>query len=553
MGVALRAILAVLALGPLAVLGNFDTVSFSPVEQCGAFNVSFGGGVAPDALPLILTVIPFNASPIYIQIPEDAWNSTSATGAAITFLPLAAGTNFLASLDDAYGRPTGVNTSDIILVAASPSNDSSCLNGVSLAQPSTYAISGDPSQCVDTAITFNASTVTSAPSVRAFVPRGPSFELSQTNATDGEANYLMNITRGTQVALLFDGGDSDAQTSDLFTVFGDTSSPTSCIASSAASSTQALGETSSSSGSLSRVSIIVIAISTVAVTGTLSLLALIFVARERRKRRTAQLHDQIFPRSDPEKVNPYASPVQPSDPPPFEPRGPPPPPGNAQETTPAPAPAHMADMRQTRVLTGTPYGNVSPRSNTNVPLNMPDTPKTPKSAASSIFVLPSPPPPPILTLPQFAQRSSAQRSSARTTPGRHGSLASVNARTLADLDIERMLEEAALTPGLPSGNPLTGGMPSGRPSPPSPGLSPRVMSPSSRLSPVSAKRDAHELDVPSSATYSDFSHSQASPATPSFRSTSRPDPPPFSAGVRSFAQAQTQPLNVARGGSPHAV
>lgn len=252
MGVALRAILAVLALGPLAVLGNFDTVSFSSVEQCGAFNVSFGGGVAPDALPLILTVIPFNASPIYIQIPENAWNSTSATGAAITFLPLAAGTNFLASLDDAYGQPTGVHTSDVILVAASPSGDASCLDGVSLAHPSTYAVDGTPSQCGDLTVTYNSSTITSAPIVRAFVPRGPSFELSQKNSTPGEANYLMNITRGAQVALLFDGGDDDAQTSDLLSVFGDTSSPTSCLATKAASATMALGEATTSSSSLSR-------------------------------------------------------------------------------------------------------------------------------------------------------------------------------------------------------------------------------------------------------------------------------------------------------------
>ncbi|KZV67086.1 hypothetical protein PENSPDRAFT_64701 [Peniophora sp. CONT] len=253
MGVALRAILAVLALGPLAVLGNFDTVSFSPVEQCGAFNVSFGGGVAPDALPLILTVIPFNASPIYIQIPEDSWNATSATGAAITFLPLAAGTNFLASLDDAYGQPTGVNTSDVILVGSSSSNDSSCLDAITLAHPSTFAIEGEPSQCEGTVVTFNSSTVTSAPSVRAFVPLGPSFELSPTNSTSGEADYLMNITRGTQVALLFDGGSDNAQTSDLLTVFGDTSSPTSCLATSAASTTQPLGDATTSSGSLSSV------------------------------------------------------------------------------------------------------------------------------------------------------------------------------------------------------------------------------------------------------------------------------------------------------------
>lgn len=293
-------------------------------------------------------------------------------------------------------------------------------------------------------------------------------------------------------------------------------------------------------------SIIIIAIATVAVTGTLSLLAVIFIARERRKRRTAQLRDQIFPRSDPEKVNPYSSPVVPSQPP-FEPRGSPPPPGNSELAPPAPSPAHLADMRQTRVLTGDPYGSMSPRSNRSMPLNVPDTPKTPKSAASSIFVLPSPPPPPIMTLPLFAQRSSA-----RSAPGRHGSLASVNARTLADLDIEKMLEEAALTPGLPSANAMTAGMPSARTFPPSPGLSPQSISPSSRLSPVSAKRDAHELDVPSSATFSDFSHSQASPATASFRTTNRPDPPPFSAGIRSFTQAQQQ-SSLSRGGSPHAV
>ncbi|KAI0035194.1 hypothetical protein K488DRAFT_43848, partial [Vararia minispora EC-137] len=283
MQVALRALLAALALGPLAVHGLFEHVTFSPIDQCGAFSVDFNGGVAPDALPLQLTIIPFNSAPIAITLPNDAWNATSATGAAITFLPLAANTTFLASLDDANGNPTGVNTSDIIQVQ--PSNDASCLPSTSQAGTPLYTVA-PARQCELFNVMFNSSSVSTTPSARAFIPLAPSFTLDRKSSSSGSATFLMNVTRGTQVALLLNDGAGHNQTSSLFTVFGDTSSQTACLSGGSGALTQPLGSSTNTNGGLSSLAIIIIAVCTVVIVGTLSLLSLVFVVRERRRRRT---------------------------------------------------------------------------------------------------------------------------------------------------------------------------------------------------------------------------------------------------------------------------
>jgi hypothetical protein len=243
-------------------------------------------------------------------------------------------------------------------------------------------------------------------------------------------------------------------------------------------------------------------------------MSIIFVVRERQRRKTARLRAAIFPRGDPEKINPYVQ-TQPQPLP--------------------PAPAYLPDSREGRVLTGQPYSAAfSPRSaffahSSSGPLD----PRTPKSAISgmseTLYALPSPPPPPTLSRPV-----------PRNAVGRHNSLASVNRRNLDDLDIAHMLEQAAVSPGPASAfTPGTAsGLPSSQARPSASPLQSASPLPSAiRISPVSFKRDAQELDIPSSATpsgrFSDYSHI-VQEVSPSERYRVAPflDPPPFSAGIR---------------------
>ena len=171
-----------LAFGPQVVL-SFNSISFSAVQQCGNFSVQFSGGKLPTSLPLVLTVVPFNLTPISIEISSSSWNSVTLSGAAFTFLPFPADTQFVASLDDSNGIGTGP-VSDIIRIDSS--GNSSCLSNNT--PPPRYTISDSLSQCEDFYVKYDPTVVDSAPVVRAFVPKGPappSFLLSEVDMASG--------------------------------------------------------------------------------------------------------------------------------------------------------------------------------------------------------------------------------------------------------------------------------------------------------------------------------------------------------------------------------
>lgn len=242
------------ALGLLACLSSiasaFKIIQFSNIEQwqvsgsrtgladayylcSGPFNISFSVGKLPESLPLTLTVLPFDSAPISITIPSPSWDASTLTGAAITFLPLAAGTTFIASLDDANGRGVGP-VSDIIRIQ--PSNDDSCTTP---ANPLTqqYTVSSALSQCQPFQVTYNLTAHPSAPTVRAFIPRGPSYYLNQTeNAKYATvppfeiASYEMTALRGVQILMLFEDKLGYRESSNLTTVLGDVSSSKGCLA-----------------------------------------------------------------------------------------------------------------------------------------------------------------------------------------------------------------------------------------------------------------------------------------------------------------------------------
>ncbi|THH19091.1 hypothetical protein EW146_g2019 [Bondarzewia mesenterica] len=274
---------ASLSLGPQAVLSKFNTILFSSIEQCGPFNVTFNGGSMPATLPLTLTVVAFNSTPIFIPIPRSSWNDTSGTGAAITFLPLAAGSTFVAVLDDGNGTAMG-SVSDVIRVAAS--NDSSCLPSNTTQTTNAFTLQGTLSQCQTFDVTFN-QTEHSAPTIRGFIPFGPSFTVDQNEVQNdtGTATYVVNALRGFRIALLLDDGSGTRQTSDLLTIGGDASSSSSCLPEISSTPTAA----AKSRVGLSSGGAIAIGVASGSVVGFMLILLAWFFYRERR-RRFAQLN-----------------------------------------------------------------------------------------------------------------------------------------------------------------------------------------------------------------------------------------------------------------------
>jgi hypothetical protein len=233
LGIALARMLAGVVFFSLALLpqavSSFHFVNFSSIAQCGSFQVSFTGGQAPSALPLVLNIAPFNSSnPLAIAIPDSAWNSEKETGAAVTFLPYPSGTQFVASLEDADGNPTAA-TSDIIEIQAS--DNTSCIAAIDDKPPSMYAIAGDLLQCESFTVLFgnvsNGPAIT-APQVRAFDVRGFATVLNQTSVGDGNASYLLDVPRGSNVVFEFISPTYN-ETSSLLTVNGDENSRASCL------------------------------------------------------------------------------------------------------------------------------------------------------------------------------------------------------------------------------------------------------------------------------------------------------------------------------------
>ncbi|KAI0632526.1 hypothetical protein C8Q77DRAFT_930624 [Trametes polyzona] len=282
--------LAALALAPAPAAARFASISFSDVKQCGSFTVDFVGGQAPAALPLTLSLLPLNGTPFFITLPANAWNATTQTGAAIAFLPFPAGTEFIASLDDADGQGTAL-VSDVLVVDPSDSDDTSCL------PTGTTPVRFDPSQG------------RASPSIRAFTPRGASFPVNQSAPFDdasGIANYTMDAERDTQVIFLFKDGDY-AETSARLPVFGDIQSSDACIPTNPLANAAMLESTGSSTHVTPKIAVIVIAVCG----GVVAIVAMAMVAwcvvhrRKTRAEKFTKLAEAQSPTErDPEKLQP---------------------------------------------------------------------------------------------------------------------------------------------------------------------------------------------------------------------------------------------------------
>jgi hypothetical protein len=239
----LLGLLFFLSFAPRRTLSLFQFVAYSRVSQCGSFNVSFSGGKAPAALPLTLTVIPFNSTPLAFVIPDSAWDVSTSSGSYVTFLPLPAGATLIASLDDAAGNNAAL-ISDVIQVL--PSTNTSCTSSNTAAPAPFRLVNSSVSQCLPFSVARNASSLDHPLSTRIFIPTSLSFKPLRTAFHTSQGvdtfTYIMSVARGLEIALLFDDGQGNRQVSNLLEVGGGGSSPSGCLETGSALSTEsALG------------------------------------------------------------------------------------------------------------------------------------------------------------------------------------------------------------------------------------------------------------------------------------------------------------------------
>ncbi|CDO70826.1 hypothetical protein BN946_scf184801.g18 [Trametes cinnabarina] len=291
-------------LAPLPAAARFASITFSQVKQCGNFSVYFAGGKAPAALPLTLSILPVNGTPVFITLPNDAWNSTAETGAAITFLPLPAGTQFIASLDDANGQGTAL-VSDVLVVDPSDTNDTSCLPTDVAPFVPRFKVDGPLRQCESFSVEFDPAQGLSAPSVRGLTPLGASFMVNQTDASlnsSGTATYTMDTKRDAQVLFLFSDSTGYKETSTLLPVFGDVESSTSCIPMNPLVNAASLDSTSSTEHITPKIAVIVIAVcgGVVALIATAMVTWFVIHRRKMREEKFTKLNESKSA-PDPEK------------------------------------------------------------------------------------------------------------------------------------------------------------------------------------------------------------------------------------------------------------
>ncbi|KAF7364997.1 hypothetical protein MVEN_00370700 [Mycena venus] len=308
-------VLGVVALGPQVVLGSFK-FSLSPVVQCQPVDITFSGSDANNhSVPTTLTILPLldNIKPIQIPIPNGASNST---GIQLTFIPLPAGTRFVASLDDVEGPTAKVSDVTRVLNSTTGPDVEGCF-GSSIQQVNFYEFDDNLAQCEDFTVTYN-TPVTVAPTIRAFFPNSGSLLVPQSNASTAPntASYTMTGLRSTEVVLLFDDTQGHLQTTKLITIDGDSSSSKSCFKSSSKDSDGNNKAGTISSTTLPRSAIIGIAVGA-AVVGLFAILLLIYIVRTRRRNRRVShmnfdpslLNQKWPPDLEERKVELYQSPA----------------------------------------------------------------------------------------------------------------------------------------------------------------------------------------------------------------------------------------------------
>ena len=206
-------LLHLLAFGSLVAPVFSFQFNFAIAQQCAPILLSFSGLTSTvSGAPVSLTIIPLNSTAIVVPLQ----NNSFSAGIGLN-LPFAAGSQFIASLDDASGSNI-INISDIMPVLPSPNNNSTCVLQPDQDLPSPFVLASPVvSQCQNFTVNYNTTIVSQAPSIRLYSPNGPSFFLNATSddPLSGVATYTMAFSYGRGVVLLMDDGKGMNKTSAL--------------------------------------------------------------------------------------------------------------------------------------------------------------------------------------------------------------------------------------------------------------------------------------------------------------------------------------------------
>ncbi|KAJ3867492.1 hypothetical protein EV359DRAFT_78549 [Lentinula novae-zelandiae] len=217
-------LLIFLSLGPQAALCSLK-LNISEITECEPVFVSFRGhfNTSLQQVPLSLQILPFNSTPSLIPLPSYAANST---GVNVTFLPIPANTEFVATLVSPSGSSIS-SVSDVFEVSASSPQNTACIPRNTFIPEYKILNPANFSQCKNFTVSYSGL---SPPVVELFNPRGSAYPLNLSSFTNNTATYNLAAIRQSQVMLNFistDGGQN--QTSPLMTVQGDAFSSTSCF------------------------------------------------------------------------------------------------------------------------------------------------------------------------------------------------------------------------------------------------------------------------------------------------------------------------------------
>ncbi|KAJ3840514.1 hypothetical protein F5878DRAFT_613000 [Lentinula raphanica] len=216
-------LLSILSWGPQAALSSIK-LNISQVTECEPVFISFLGhfNSSLQQVPLSLQILPFNSTPSLIPLPSYTANST---GVNVTFLPIPANTEFIATVSSPSGSISSV--SDIFDVNVASPRNTACLPQTTFTPSFEIQDPANLSQCEDFAVTYSGR---SPPIVELFNPRGQAYPLNITSSLNNTATYNLAAIRQSQIILNFiatDGGQN--QTSPLLTVQGDAFSSTACF------------------------------------------------------------------------------------------------------------------------------------------------------------------------------------------------------------------------------------------------------------------------------------------------------------------------------------
>ncbi|KAI4527241.1 hypothetical protein K525DRAFT_187185 [Schizophyllum commune Loenen D] len=250
--------------------------NFTTVRECEPVSLTFPDVTSDDiGIPTYLTIVPVNATPATIPLPDVADNFLA--GINITFIPVPEGTQFIASLDDADGNAVAYVT-ELLTVEPSDISDGSCLP---LASASFYTFNTAITQCTSYGVEYNAST--DAPTVRAFSLGQTAYTLNETDASNGEATYTAAVAYGSQVILMANNTIGQAQASQLLTVLGDGTTDASCLPNDTDDMEDEPEESTDTQPTLSHAAIIGLAVGG-CIIGLVAALMVLYFCRERRKR-----------------------------------------------------------------------------------------------------------------------------------------------------------------------------------------------------------------------------------------------------------------------------